>query len=142
MLFRSQYSKPQNKKIEDTTAPVVTVTAQGSPTTNSITVTAQAVDNESGMKGNSTYTYYIKKSTDPESSYKAPSGAENITSAQYTFTGLTQGTNYDIKVEVNGDKAGNKGTGTLANQTTETVPGADAGLATGAITASPAVTSG
>ena len=133
-----QYSEVQNKKIEDTTAPVVTVTAQGSPTTNSITVTAQAVDNETGMVTSPKYTYYIKKSTETESSYKTPSGAENITNAQYTFTGLTQGTNYDIKVEVNGDKAGNKGTGTLTNQTTATVPGADAGLVTGAITASPA----
>ena len=132
-----QYSNPQNKKIEDTTAPVVTVTAQGSPTTNSITVTAQAVDNETGMASSPKYTYYIKKSTEGDESYKAPSGAENITNAQYTFTGLTQGTKYDIKVEVNGDKAGNKGIGTLINQTTATVPGADEGLETGSITASP-----
>ena len=134
-----QYSEIQNKKIEDTTAPVVTVTAQGSPTTNSITVTAQAVDNETGMVTSPKYTYYIKKSTEGDESYKAPSGAENITNAQYTFTGLTQGTNYDIKVEVNGDKAGNTGTGTLTNQTTSTVPGAGEGLETGNITASPAV---
>ena len=132
-----KYSNPQNKKIEDTKAPVVTVTAQGSPTTNSITVTAKAVDNETGMKDSLTYTYYIKKSAEGDESYKAPSGAENITNAQYTFTGLTQGTNYDIKVEVNGDKAGNKGIGTLTNQTTATVPGADEGLETGSITSSP-----
>ena len=87
----------------------MTVTAQGSPTTNSITVTAQAVDNETGMKDSLTYTYYIKKSAEGDESYKAPSGAENISNAQYTFTGLTQGTKYDIKVEVNGDKAGNIG---------------------------------
>ena len=118
-----QYSNPQNKKIEDTKAPVVTVTAQGSSTTNSITVTAQAVDNETGMVSSPKYTYYIKKSTEEDESYKALSGAENITNAQYTFTGLTQGTNYDIKVEVNGDKAGNKGIGTLTNQTTETLTG-------------------
>ena len=136
---QTTYGPEVNITIEDTTAPVVTVTAQGSPTTNSITVTAQAVDNETGMKDSLTYTYYIKKSTEAESSYKALSGAENISNAQYTFTGLTQGTNYDIKVEVNGDKAGNTGTGTLANQTTATVPGAGEGLETGAITASPAV---
>ena len=132
-----QTSKVQSKQIKDTIKPVVTVTAQGSPTTNSITVTAQAVDNETGMVASPTYTYSYKKST--ESSYTTPSGAENITNAQYTFTGLTQGTNYDIKVEVNGDKAGNIGIGTLANQTTATVPGAGEGLETGAITASPAV---
>ena len=137
-----QYSNPQNKKIEDTTAPVVTVTAQGSPTTNSITVTAQAVDNETGMKDSLTYTYQIKQSTEPESSYETPSGAENITNAQYTFKGLTQETKYDIKVEVNGDKAGNTGIGTLTNQTTATVPGADEGLETGSITASPITWSG
>ena len=134
-----QYSEVQNKKIEDATAPVVTVTAQGSPTTNSITVTARAVDNESGMVTSPKYTYYIKKSTEAESSYKAPSGAENISNAQYTFTGLAQGTKYDIKVEVNGDKAGNIGTGTLTNKTTATVPGAGEGLETGNITASPAI---
>ena len=136
---QTTYGPELNITIEDATAPVVTVTAQGSPTTNSVTVTAQAVDNETGMKDSLTYTYYIKKSAEGDESYKTPSGAENITNAQYTFTGLTQGTNYDIKVEVNGDKAGNIGTGTLTNQTTATVPGADAGLVTGAITASPAV---
>ena len=35
-----QTSKVQSKQIKDTIKPVVTVTAQGSPTTNSITVTA------------------------------------------------------------------------------------------------------
>ena len=136
---QTTYGPELNITIEDKKVPVVTVTAQGSPTTNSITVTAQTVDNESGMVNSPKYTYYIKKSTEGDKSYKAPSGAENISNAQYTFTGLAQGTNYDIKVEVNGDKAGNIGTGTLTNQTTATVPGADAGLVTGAITASPAV---
>ena len=104
---QTTYGPEVNITIEDTIAPVVTVTAQGSPTTNSITVTAQAVDNETGMVTSPKYTYYIKKSAEGDESYKAPSGAENITNAQYTFTGLTQGTKYDIKVEVNGDKAGN-----------------------------------
>mgnify|MGYP001723304872 CR=1 FL=1 len=134
---QTTYGSELNITIEDKKTPVVTVTAQGSPTTNSITVTAQASDNETGMKDSLTYTYQIKKSTEPESGYKASSGAENISNAQYTFTGLTQGTNYDIKVEVNGDKAGNKGIGTLTNQTTATVPGADEGLETGSITSSP-----
>ena len=136
---QTTYGPEVNITIEDTIAPVVTVTAQGSPTTNSITVTAQAVDNETGMVTSPKYTYYIKKSTEEDENYKALSGAENISNAQYTFTGLTQGTNYDIKVEVNGDKAGNIGIGTLTNQTTATVPGAGEGLETGNITASPAV---
>ena len=123
-------------EIKDETAPTVTVSAQGSPTTNSITVTAQAVDNESGMKDNPTYTFQYRQSG--SGSYTTPSGASNISNAQYTFTGLTQGTSYDIQVIVNGDNAGNSGTGTLSDQTTATVPGADEGLITGSITASPA----
>ena len=131
-----QYSEIQNKKIEDEIPPTVTVTAQGSPTTNSITVTAQASDKESGMKDNPTYTFQYKISG--AGNYTTPEGAENISNMQYTFTGLTQGTSYDIQVIVNGDNVGNTGTGTLTNQTTSTVPGASEGLVTGSITASPA----
>ena len=131
-----QYSEIQNKKIEDEVPPEVIVTAQGSPSTNSITVTAQASDNESGMKDNPTYTFQIRQSG--QGNYTTPDGASNISNAQYTFTGLTQGTSYDIQVIVNGDNAGNTGTGTLTNQTTATVPGASEGLLTGSITASPA----
>ena len=132
-----QYSETQEKEITDTVPPQVTVTAQGSPSTNTIVVTVQAEDGQSGTTDELTYTYYIKQSSEPESSYSTPDGASNITNNTYNFTGLTQGTTYDIKVEVNGDKANNVGTGTLANQTTATVPGADEGLETGAITASP-----
>ena len=132
-----QYSETQEKEITDTIPPQVTVTAQGSPSTNSIVVTVQAEDGQSGMAESLTYTYYIKQSTEPDSNYSTPDGASNITNNTYSFTGLTQGTSYDIKVEVNGDKANNVGTGTLTNQTTTTVPGADEGLETGAITASP-----
>ena len=99
--------------IEDTKAPTVNVTAQGESTTNSISVNVQASDNESGMADNVTYTYYIKQSTELDSSYNSPSGATGIASNTYTFTGLTAGTSYDIKVEVNGDKAGHVGTGFL-----------------------------
>ena len=136
---QTTYGPEATFEIEDTTDPTVTVTALGSPGTNSIAVTVQVSDNESGMKENPTYTYYIKQSGQGEESYTTPSGASNIANAQYTFTGLTQTTSYDIKVEVNGDKAGNKGTGTLENQKTDTVPGASVGLETGNIIASPAV---
>ena len=134
---QTTYGPEASFEIKDEKAPTVTVTAQGSPTTNSITVTAVASDNESGMVASPTYTFQIKQSG--QGSYTTPSGAENISDAQYTFTGLTQGTSYDIQVIVNGDNAGNTGTGTLTNQTTSTVPGADEGLVTGSITASPAV---
>ena len=132
-----QYSEIQEKEITDTIPPQVTVTAQGSPSTNTIVVTVQTEDGQSGMAESLTYTYYIKQSTEPDSSYRTPDGASNITNNTYNFTGLTQGTSYDIKVEVNGDKVGNTGTGTLTNQTTQTVPGAEEGLEIGAITASP-----
>ena len=122
---------PQPEPELDTTPPVVIVTAGGT-TTNSITVNVQATDNESGMVSSPTYTYYIKKSSVADSSYQAK--ATDVTSASYTFTGLTQATSYDIKVEVNGDKAGNKGTGTLTGQTTKKVPGGETGVEEGAIT--------
>ena len=131
---QTTYGPEAEFEIQDTISPTVTVTAQGSPSTNSITVTAQAVDNESGMKAEPTYTFQYK--TSEAGSYTTPSGASNITNAQYTFTGLTQGTTYDIQVIVNEDNAGNTGTGTT-QATTTTVPGADEGLQTGTITASP-----
>ena len=119
--------------VKDGIDPIVTV-SPGGTTTNSITVSASAVDNESGMADNLTYTYYIKKSTEPDSSYVAK--ANGIAQNSYTFTGLTQETSYDVKVEVVGDKAGRKGTGTLANQTTTKVGGATGDLTTGNIVAS------
>ena len=136
---QTTYGPEATFEITDTTNPIVTITALGSSSTNSIAVTVQVSDKESGMKDNPTYTYYIKQSGQGDESYTTPSGASNIANAQYTFTGLTQTTSYDIKVEVNGDKAGNKGTGTLENQKTDTVPGASVGLETGNIIASPAV---
>ena len=131
---QTTYGPEAEFTIQDTTDPTVTVTAQGSPSTNSITVTAQAEDNESGMVASPTYTFQIKQSG--AGSYTTPSDASNVSNAQYTFTGLTQGTTYDIQVIVNEDNAGNTGTGTT-QATTTTVPGADEGLETGNITASP-----
>ena len=136
---QTTYGPEAEFEIKDETDPTVTVTAQGSPSTNSITVTAQASDNESGMVASPTYTFQYK--TSGAGSYTTPSGASNISNATYTFTGLTQGTTYDIQVIVNGDVAGNTGTG-LEQATTETVPGADEGLQTGTIIASPVTWSG
>ena len=110
--------------ITDGTAPSVTVN-KGTTTSNSIAVNVTASDNESGMADSLTYTYYIKTTAESSYTQKASNG-----SASYTFTGLTQGTAYDIKVEVTGDKAGNKGEGT-AQATTGTVT---SGLEQGAIT--------
>ena len=119
--------------IVDKIAPTVTVT-KGTITTNSIGVSVQAQDNESGMQTSPTYTYYIKESSAGDTSYTAKEIA--TTASSYTFTGLTQGTSYDIKVEVNGDKALNTGEGKLLNQTTGTIGGAEEGLVTGNIVAS------
>ena len=124
-------TEPASESIKDGVSPLVTVT-KGEINTNSIAVSVQAVDNESGMKKSPTYTYYIKKSSEEDTAYQEK--ATGITNTSYTFTGLVQETSYDIKVEVDGDKAGNVGTGTLAGQTTTKVPGGEAGVQQGAIT--------
>ena len=121
--------------IKDEEKPVVTVTP-GTITTNSVTVSASATDNESGMIGQPTYTYSIKQSTQGNENYIVPENAKGITANTYTFTGLTQGTSYDVKVEVNRDAAGNIGIGVQTNQITKTVGGADGGLTQGNIIAS------
>ena len=87
-----------------------------------MSISVNSSDNESGMADSLTYTYYIKQSTQGNESYLAPSNATNISQNTYTFTGLHQGTSYDVKVEVTGDVAGNTGSGTLLNQTTASIP--------------------
>ena len=111
-------------EIIDNTPPIVTVTVGGT-TTNSITVNVTARDNETGMVSEPEYTYYIKEAS--AGTYEQKVTNKN---SSYTYTGLTQGTTYDIKVEVNGDEAGNVGTGTTQG-TTGTVT---SGLEEGAIT--------
>ena len=123
-------------EIKDENDPVVIVTAGGT-TTNSVTVSVSASDNESGMLDNVTYTYYIKKTGEGDASYSSPSGASNISQTNYTFTNLDQGTSYDVKVEAKADKAGNIGTGNLLSQTTATIGGASEGLEEGNIVAGP-----
>ena len=121
------------KNIQDEINPVVDVKLDGLTTSNSIKVNVTASDNESGLSANPTYTYYIKQSSEEDTAYVAK--ANNITENTYTFTGLTQGTSYDVKVEVTGDNAGNTGTGYLAGQTTATIPdGSGEGVEEGAIT--------
>ena len=115
-----------SKTIEDNIAPKVVV-AGGGTTSNSIKVVATAEDAESGMISSPTYTYYIKESTEGEEGYEVASGATGIAENTYTFTGLKQGTSYDVKVEVNGDVAGNKGTGEIKGQTTASIPSGETG---------------
>ena len=111
-------------EIIDNTPPIVTVTV-GGRASNSITVNVIARDNETGMVSEPEYTYYIKEAS--AGTYEQKVTNKN---SSYTYTGLTQGTTYDIKVEVNGDEAGNVGTGTTQG-TTGTVTSA---LKEGAIT--------
>ena len=123
---------PASTTIVDNNPPTIDLTLGGS-ISNSITVNVNATDTESGMKGSSTYTYSIKRAGQPDSSYTTPSGASNIAANSYTFTGLSPQTGYDIKVIVDGDNAGNTGTGTLTNQVTPGIPGGNDAIASGAI---------
>ena len=115
-----------SKTIEDNIAPKVVV-AGGGTTSNSVKVVATAEDAESGMISSPTYTYYIKESTEGEDGYEVVSGSTGIGENTYTFTGLKQGTSYDVKVEVNGDVAGNKGTGEIKGQITASIPSGETG---------------
>lgn len=107
--------------IQDLTDPTVTVTTTET-TSNSIAVRAQVEDKETGMKANPTFTYQIKKASEPDSNYSSPVGATDMKDNYYTFTGLEDGETYDIRVIVDGDLAGNIGTEYLKNRTTDTVP--------------------
>ena len=101
----------------DTTPPTVNIVV-GETTENSITITVNAEDKESGMIDSPKYTYYIKETTEEDSAYQEK--ATNITDNNYTFTELTQETNYSIKVVVKEDKAGNSGEGITQASTIKT----------------------
>ena len=115
--------------IVDSIAPTVTV-QRGTVNTSSITAVVTARDDQSGMPTSPNYKYYIKKSSETNYPITPSYTGSNISNA---FTGLKQGTSYDIKVTVT-DVAGNEGTGFLNNVSTENVGGASDGLATGNIT--------
>ena len=126
LINGSKRGEIQSTTIQDTVKPTVTVVQKGSATTNSIEVTVQTIDNESGMIANPTYTYFIKKTTEQNYTQK-----ESNQTSSYIFIGLEQETSYDIKVEVQGDNAGNKGEGTITNIKTGKITG---GTEQGAIT--------
>ena len=124
-------SKTANIDVQDLEEPKVNVTV-GAITTNSITVSVSSSDEQWGMPNTPTYNYYIKKST--EGNYPTTANYTG-TNTSYIFTGLTQGTKYDVKITTQ-DKAGNIGTGTLINKTTGEIGGATGGLIEGNIIAS------
>ena len=117
-------------KIQDTIAPTVTI-ANTSSTTNSISATATATDNEAGMGSSPQYTFYIKKTAEADSTYTQIGSS---TSTSITKGELEQNTSYTIKVEV-ADVAGNKGQATK-EITTGKIADAGEGLTNGAIIAS------
>ncbi len=83
--------------VEDTVAPIVTVKV-GNKTENSIDITVEATDGQSGLAEQETYTYFLgneQRGVDVNNTYK--------------YTGLIAGTKYVVKVNVK-DKAGNVGT--------------------------------
>ena len=117
-------------KIQDTIAPTVTI-ANTSSTTNSISATATATDNEAGMGSSPQYTFYIKKTAEADSAYTQIGSSANTS---VTKGGLEQNISYTIKVEV-ADVAGNKGQATK-EITTGKIADAGEGLTNGAIIAS------
>ena len=117
-------------KIQDTIAPTVTI-ANASSTTNSISATVTATDNEAGMGSSPQYTFYIKKTAETDSTYIQIGSS---TSTSVTKGELEQNTSYTIKVEVT-DVAGNKGQATK-EITTGKIADAGEGLTNGAIIAS------
>ena len=117
-------------KIQDTIAPTVTI-ANASSTTNRISATATATDNEAGMGSSPQYTFYIKKTAEADSTYTQIGSS---TSTSVTKGELEQNTSYTIKVEVT-DVAGNKGQATK-EITTGKIADAGEGLTNGAIISS------
>ncbi len=90
----------------DTTPPTVEITV-GETTENSIVITVNATDDSGEI---ASYKYYLNETL-----------KDTLTSNSYTFTGLTAGTEYTIKVEAY-DKAGNMGEkSTTASTTAKTV---------------------
>ena len=110
--------------IKDTIKPAVTLNLTS--TTSQIEATATANDNESGLGANPTYTFYVKETSQPDSSYvQKQSNTNNVC----TITGLSQNVSYTVKVEVK-DVAENIGSATK-DTTTSGVPD---GTVTGNIT--------
>ena len=101
-------SVSKSTTIKDEKAPKVTVTV-GEVTTNSIAITVEVIEEESGLVETETYQYYLGESL-----------AGKSTSNSYKYEGLEQEKEYNIVVKVQ-DKAGNVGEGTTT-ATTQGVP--------------------
>lgn len=88
--------------VQDTNPPIIEEVMSGFAD-NIITLEVTAKDDESGLSNQ--YTFYIKKSEEPDENYKEIQKGE---STSITKSGLEKDTNYTIKVETK-DNAGNIG---------------------------------
>ena len=110
-------SVSKSTTIKDEKAPKVTVTV-GEVTTNSIAITVEVIEEESGLVETETYQYYLGEAL-----------AGKSTNNSYKYEGLEQEKEYNLVVKVQ-DKAGNEGEGSTT-ATTEGVPTIETTLSEG-----------
>ncbi len=99
---------------KDSTAPSTASITVGTVAETSIAVTARGADATSGI-----YSYQFQRSTTSATSgfTTVATQTSSATSYSYTYTGLTEGTTYYLRVIVT-DRAGNTRTGTAVKQET------------------------
>ena len=102
-------SVSKSTTIKDEKKPEVKVTV-GEVTSNSIAVTVEVTEEESGLVETETYQYYLGEAL-----------AGKSTSNSYKYEGLEQETEYNLVVKVQ-DKAGNEGTGNATATTDKAYP--------------------
>ena len=113
----STASVNKSTTIKDETEPEVKVTV-GEVTSNSIEVTVEVTEEESGLVETETYQYYLGEAL-----------AGKSTNNSYKYEGLEQEKEYNLVVKVQ-DKAGNEGEGSTT-ATTEGVPTIETTLSEG-----------
>lgn len=90
-------------KIEDKKGPDIIL--DGSSTSSTITINAEANDKETGLEEPPIYIFYYKETSQSDEDYKE---IQRDSKSDCNITNLKQGTSYTIKVEIK-DKAGNIG---------------------------------
>ena len=110
-------SVSKSTTIKDEKKPEVKVTV-GEVTSNSIAVTVEVTEEESGLVETETYQYYLGEAL-----------AVTSTNNSYKYEGLEQEKEYNIVVKVQ-DKAGNEGIGSVA-ATTKGIPTIESTLSEG-----------
>ena len=112
---------------KDSTAPSTASLTVETVGETSIAVTAKGADATSGI-----YSYQFQRSTTSSTSgfTTVATQTSTATNLSYTYTGLTEGTTYYLRVIVT-DKAGNTKTGTAVTQATKSYPTIDSILEEG-----------